>query len=82
MGGLGISNFSKKCKHNYDASKKVSKPFTNLIIQQSEKLPSWTEKLELRAEVQKSKNDCLNDLLNELENTSMPEQNRAAQQAR
>ena len=82
MGGLGISNFSKKCKHNYDASKKVSKPLTNLIIQQSEKLPSWTEKLELRAEVQKSKNDCLNDLLNELENTLMPEQNRAFQQAK
>ena len=36
MGGLGISNFFEKCKHDYDASKKVSKPLTNLIIQQSE----------------------------------------------
>ena len=51
MGGLGISNFSEKCKHDYDASKKVSKPLTNLIIQQSEKLPSSTKTLELRAEV-------------------------------
>ena len=23
MGGLGISNFSEKCKYDYDASKKV-----------------------------------------------------------
>ena len=51
MGGLGISNFSEKCKHDYDASKKVSKPLTNLIIQQSEKLPSSTKTLELRVEV-------------------------------
>ena len=51
MGGLGISNFSEKCKHDNDASKKVSKPLTNLIIQQSEKLPSSTKTLELRAEV-------------------------------
>ena len=29
MGGLGISNFSEKCKHDYDASKKVSKPLSN-----------------------------------------------------
>ena len=82
MGGLGISNFSKKCKHNYDASKKVSKPLTNLIIQQSEKLPSLTEILELRAEVPKSKSNRLNNLLNEVENTLMPEQNRAVQQVK
>ena len=63
MGGLGISNFSEKCKHDYDASKKGSKPLTNLIIQQSEKLTSSTETLELRAEVQKSKSDRLNNLL-------------------
>ena len=37
MGGLGISDFSEKCKHDYDASKNVSKPLTNLIIQQSKK---------------------------------------------
>ena len=29
MGGLGISIFSEKCKHDYDASKKVSKPLSN-----------------------------------------------------
>ena len=63
MGGLGTSNFPEKCSHDYDASKKVSKPLTNLIIQQSEKLPSSTETLELRAEVQRSKNDRLNNLL-------------------
>ena len=50
MGGLGISNFSEKCNHDYDALKKVSKPLTSLIIQQSEKLPSSTKTLELRAE--------------------------------
>ena len=44
MGGLGISNFSEKGKHDYDASKKVSKPLTILIIQPSEKLPSLTER--------------------------------------
>ena len=82
MGGLGISNFSEKCNHDYDASKKVSKPLTNLIIQQSEKLPSSTETLELRAEVQKSKNDRLNNLLHEVKNILMPEQNRAVQQAK
>ena len=76
MGGLGISNFPEKCKHDYDASKKVSKPSTDLIIQQSKKLPSSNETLELRAEVQKSKNDRLNNLLHEIENTLMPEQNR------
>ena len=53
MGGLGISNFSEKCKHDYDASKKVSKPLTNLIIQQSEKLPSLTETLELGQKCEK-----------------------------
>ena len=63
MGGLGTSNFCEKCSHDCDASKKVSKPLTNLIIQQSEKLPSSTETLELRAEVQKSKNGRLNNLL-------------------
>ena len=36
MGSLGISNFFEKRKHDYDASKKVSKPLTNLIIHQSE----------------------------------------------
>ena len=41
-----------------------------------------TETLELRAEVQKSKNDRLNNLLHEVENTLMPEQNRAAKQAK
>ena len=41
-----------------------------------------TETLELRAEVQKSKNDRLNNLLHEVENTLMPEQNRAVQQAK
>ena len=40
------------------------------------------ETLELRAEVQKSKNDRLNNLLHEVENTLMPEQNRAAKQAK
>ena len=50
MGGLGISNFSEKCNHDHDASKKVSKPLTNLITQQSEKLPSSTKTLELRVE--------------------------------
>ena len=82
MGGLGIFKFSEKCKHGYDASKKVSKPLTNLIIQQSEKLPSLTEILELRAEVPKSKSNRLNNLLNEVENTLMPEQNRAVQQVK
>ena len=53
---------------------------TNLIIEQLEKLPSSTETLELRAEVQKSKNNRLNNLLHEVENTLMPEQNRAVQQ--
>ena len=81
MGCLGISNFSDKCKHDYDASKKVSKPLTNLIIQQSEKLSSSTE-TELRAEVQKSNNDGLNNLLHEVENTLMPEEDRAVQQAK
>ena len=81
MGCLGISNFSDKCKHDYDASKKVSKPMTNLIIQQSEKLSSSTE-TELRAEVQKSNNDGLNNLLHEVENTLMPEEDRAVQQAK
>ena len=55
---------------------------TNLIIQQSEKLPSLTEILELRAEVPKSKSNRLNNLLNEVENTLMPEQNRAVQQVK
>ena len=32
IGGLGISNFSEKCKHDYDASEQVSKPLINLII--------------------------------------------------
>ena len=82
MGCLGISNFSDKCKHDYDASKKVSKPLTNLIIQQSEKLSSSTETLELRAEVQKSNNNGLNNLLHEVENTLMPEEDRAVQQAK
>ena len=82
MDGLGIFKFSEKCKHGYDASKKVSKPLTNLIIQQSEKLPSLTEILELRAEVPKSKSNRLNNLLNEVENTLMPEQNRAVQQVK
>ena len=41
-----------------------------------------TETLELRAEVQKRKNDRLNNLLHEVENTLMPEQNRAAKQAK
>ena len=41
-----------------------------------------TETLELRTEVQKSKNDRLNNLLHEVENTLMPEQNRAAKQAK
>ena len=41
-----------------------------------------TETLELRAEVQKSKNDRLNNLLHEVENTLMPEQNRATKQAK
>ena len=82
MGGLGISNFSEKCNHDHDASKKVSKPLTNLITQQSEKLPSSIETLELRAEVQKSKNDYLNNLLHETENTLMPEQYRAVQKAK
>ena len=81
MGCLDISNFSDKCKHDYDASKKVSKPLTNLIIQQSEKLSSSTE-TELRAEVQKSNNDGLNNLLHEVENTLMPEEDRAVQQAK
>ena len=62
--------------------KMVSKPLTNLIIQQSEKLPSLTEILELRAEVPRSKSNRLNNLLNEVENTLMPEQNRAVQQAK
>ena len=57
MGGLGISDFSEKCKHDYDASKNVSKPLTNLIIQQSKKTT----------------------ILHEVENTLMPEQNRAVQ---
>ena len=61
MAGLGISNFSEKCKHDYDASKKVAKSLTNLIIQQPEKLPSLTETLELKPEVQKS--NRLNNLL-------------------
>ena len=73
MVGLGISNFSEKCKHDY-ASKKVSKSLANLIIQQPEKLPSLTETLELRPEVQKS--NRLNNLLHEVENTLMPEQKK------
>ena len=79
MGGLGISNFSEKCKHDYDALKKASKLLTNLIIQQSEKLTSLTETLDLREEAQKSKTDRLNNILHEVKNTLMSEQNRAVQ---
>ena len=82
MSGLGASNFSEKRNHEYDTSKKVWKPLTNLITQQSEKLPSSIETLELRAEVQKSKNDYLNNLLHETENTLMPEKYRAVQKAK
>ena len=80
IGGLSSSNFSEKCKHDYNASKKVSKPLTNLTSQQSEKLPSLTETLELRAEVPKSKSDRLKNLLHEVENTLMPEQNKQNKQ--
>ena len=51
--GIAVSNFSEKCKHDDAASKKFSKLLTNLITQQSKKLPSLTETLELWGEVQK-----------------------------
>ena len=80
MGGLGISHFSEKSKHDYYDSINVLKPLTNSIIPQSEKLPSLTDKLELRAKMQKSKNDRLNNLLHDVENTLILQQNRAVQQ--